>query len=144
MKKEIITALLFLGLTACENYPKDPLNSFNSLSNRPLKVGVIHSPPYVDVSTPQVTGSEVSLLQEFSSTIDSEVQFKVFGSEEAFEALEKYEIDLLIGNLTKKSSNKKVGFTRPYDKSHVIGVAPGENRMVIELETYLKNKELTE
>lgn len=142
-----VAALL---IAACSRYPDDPEHTLKQVLERgKLRVGIIHSPPWTIVDDGRVTGGvEVALVKDFASALGVKIEWHPGGAPENFEALERYELDMLIGGLLQSNPWKShAGFTMPYytrpvlgndDKhQHVMAVPPGENAMIMRLEKFL-------
>ncbi len=125
-------------LTSCENYPQDPRHTLLQAREDSLRVGVSHSPPYVNTHTQPYSGIEVDLIQEFAASIGSPIAWTE-GSETALmEDLRHYRLSIVASGLDKKSVwVRHVALTKPYDKQHVLAVPKGENAFVLELEKFL-------
>lgn len=115
-----------------------------------LRVGVIHNPPWTDARQGRPRGREIELVETFANSLNAEPQWQVFGMDEAFKALEQGEIDLLAGGLLDSTPYTAAGFTRPYEISrskdgraqkHVLAVHRGENRLLVDLEKFLRQRE---
>lgn len=133
--------------------PQDPEKTLQRARDGLLRVGLAEAEPwaYMD-ERGQVGGVEVELLQQFASQINAEIQWVTGPQNDLLEKLHKFELDVVVGGLTKNTPWKqKVGLTQPFalvpdstDPSkkigHVIAVAPGENRLVKELDTFLEGR----
>lgn len=148
----ITAAALLLVLAACDRFPRDPERSLDSaLEAGVLDVGLLHAPPWVDThSAAEPAGIEVRLLEDFAASLDLDIQWRMGGMEELFEALERRELDFVAGGLTDTNPWKsKVGFTQPWfvtvaqrrflDKRyrHVFAAPRGENALIMRLESFL-------
>ncbi len=124
----------------CSEIPQDPYNTFVLVSReRPLRVGVIIAPPYVQQRDSDYTGVDVELIKEFARHHEIEVHFQNHGPQDGFEALKGRHIDVLLGGLVEDTPYKNVGYSRPYHQKQVIALAQGENRLLVELERFFKN-----
>jgi len=94
-------------------------------------------------------GPEVRLIEDFAAELNAQVEWTVGPESDLFAALEKRDLDLVVGGLTDDTPWKdRVGLTDPYLKlttdgrteKHVIVVAPGENRWLMRLEEFLRDK----
>lgn len=123
-------ALLALALASCERYPEDPESSLErALAADELRVGAISSEPWVKIGEAgQPMGVEAALISEFARELGLEIKWKQGGAEEQLDALERFELDVVIGGLTRANPwRKRVGFTAPYYTSHwLIGVSPSK------------------
>lgn len=149
--KFVSIALLTLLVSGCAiQMPADPLGTLERAENGVLRVGVTENPPWVEVSGGALgsppSGTEPALISEFAAELGSGVEWK-FGSEAVLiEALERGEVDVVIGGLLDDTPWADRGaITRPYTetmagdgaKKHVMIVRMGENRFLVALETFL-------
>ena len=140
--RDFFFILLINLLISCKPFPRDAMQTYEEIKNsRDLKVGLLHAPPYVDLLSHELLGSEVALIQSFVKNRKIKgVAFIFFNTQEGFKALENKKIDLLLGGMKKNMPFKKVGYTRPFGQNRVIAISPGENRLLVELERYIKNE----
>ncbi|MGH2957816.1 MAG: substrate-binding periplasmic protein [Solirubrobacterales bacterium] len=121
-----LTAVLFA--VACQ-YPRDPEETLDRVEGGTMYVGVIEDPPWVvldEGEEPQ--GVEPTLVRQFAEGIDAEIEW-VEGSEaELMEAMRGFQLDVIIGGLTRSSPYRKhVALTRPYVDTEIeFAVPPGE------------------
>lgn len=137
---------LIVGLAGC-GIPKDPEGTLDRVERTGvLRVAASPAEGRVAIDGEQVTGVEPTYVEGFAESLGARVEWHVMGEEPAVEAMERGEIDLLVGGLTDKNPHSaKLGMTRPYDESvehgtkvkHVMAVPMGENALLSELERYL-------
>ena len=129
---------------SCEHYPKDPQNSLSQIEGGEIHVGLIHNPPFVNYNSDDTSGIEVNLVKEFAARHQAEILW-IPGSEgNLMEKIQNFEIHLVIGGLKQSTPYRtRIGITRPYHRELVMAVPQGENRLLIELEYFLKGQELT-
>lgn len=138
----VILILLLVALVACD-IPRDAVGTLEHARGDTLRVGVVASPPYV-IRTGEVPGGpEAELVRAFAASIDAEVDWRWGALDDHMKSLESFELDLVAAGLTTTSPWKKnVGFTRPWrvvgKRKHVLAVAPGENGMLMALETLIE------
>jgi len=156
VRRTIPTLVLLVALTACSaTIPSDPDDTLDRVTGGILRVGVSPSPPWTDLPDGpdgEPAGTEVELVEEFASTIDSEVQWAAGGEEELIGQLERGELDLVIGGLTARSPwAEKAALTYRYTETtgpdgakelHVMAAPMGENAFLVELEGFLLEKDL--
>ena len=142
------------GLVGCGlSIPADPDGTLQRVSGGTLRVGVSPHPPWTQIEAGgPPTGSEVDLVTEFAGTLDADVEWVVGGEEALINALERGELDLVIGGLTSKTPwEKKAAITRPYaemtdpagERQTLVMAAPmGENAFLMALERFLLGKDL--
>jgi polar amino acid transport system substrate-binding protein len=126
----VVSALAALGLLlgSCQ-YPRDPEETLDRVTDGTMYVGVIDEEPWVRLDPgrePQ--GVEPTLIREFAEQLDAEIEW-VEGSEaELMEAMRGFQLDVIVGGLTRNSPySKEVALTRPYVDTEIqFGVPPGE------------------
>lgn len=138
-----------LGLTGCTSsgYPADPEGTLDRITGGVLRAGAAHHPPYVDVTGTEPTGSEADLVRRFAQSRGATVEWTPSGEEALMTALEKGDLDVVVGGLTKESPwTTHAGLTRPYaevtgpdgEKAKLVMAVPlGENQMLGALERFL-------
>lgn len=142
-----IVAALVVALAAC-GLPRDTEGTSERIEGGELRVGVTHNPPWVDTSGASPRGSEVALLEGFAEAAGAEVTW-VEGSEGVLaDALDSGRIDVAIGGFTddtpwtdKAAVSAVYRETRTDDgvtEKHVVLSRMGENRLLVDLETYLR------
>jgi polar amino acid transport system substrate-binding protein len=91
-----------------------------------MLVGVTEEAPWTILDDTEPSGVEVELVERFAESIDAEIDW-VDGSQEALlSALEKRELDLVIGGLSAEDPwSAQVAFTRPYYAVDVLVGVPG-------------------
>jgi polar amino acid transport system substrate-binding protein len=129
---------LALGLTACASMPRDP----DETLERVQREGVLR----VGASPSERTEQEAELAEGFAAELGARVEWTRSGETALVGAMERGELDLIIGGLHADSPwSDKVAVTRGYAESteagetvkHVLAVPIGENAMLVRLETYL-------
>lgn len=134
--------LLACAALAC-GLPRDPEGTLERVRGGTLRVGAIHSPPWVVVehrdSDPH--GSEVDLARGLADSLGARVEFTVGGETALFERLGEFQLDLVVGGLDDDSPfGDEVGFIRPYaragGKGHVVAGPPGENAWLRVVESW--------
>lgn len=142
----VVTILLAtLALQGCEPWPRDPEDTLENAAGGTLRVGASEAPPALSRRGAGAAGAEAELVEAFARSIDARVEWRWGAQEGHLEALERYELDLVVGGLTAKSPWKaRVGFTRPWretgDTRHVLAVPPGENRTLAALERVIESR----
>lgn len=131
MRRGWATAIVIasvIGLGACQ-YPRDPEGTLNRVEGGTLRVGVVENEPWVKLAPgKEPAGVEPELVRRFADEIDAEIEWVEGPESELVEAMRGYQIDLLIGGLTRGSPwQKEVALTRPYVDTEIeFGVPPGE------------------
>ena len=121
----IVAASLLIG--GCARYPQDPHQSLDrALTRGTLRVGVLRHEPWVTGAPPDAPGGvEAELIQRFAQDMGIGVSWRWGNSEDLFEALEHYELDVLIGGLTSANPwGRHVTMTTPYFTNHVVVALP--------------------
>ena len=131
---------------ACTEYPKDPNNTLNKVTNGTLVVGYSENKPWVIKTEREPQGTEAELIKSFASGLNSKIIWHSGSEEVLFKKLENKEIDLIIAGLTEGTpwKTRMVGFTIPYTtkekENHVITIQEGENAFLGKLEKFLIEK----
>lgn len=148
-RKAFLICLMFM-LCGCDEYPKDPDNTFKNIQvNGVLRVGVIEHRPWAYEEGGQPKGLEPHIISEFAQSLQVTPQWNFLSEAQATEKLKNHELDVVIGGLTVDTPRAKIlGLSRPYletgrDKKdhHVMAVSQGENYFLTTLEKFLKARE---
>ena len=135
-----LSCIAALALTAGCGIPRDPENSLERVRRTGiLRAGITAREPFTTAGG----GPEADVIAAFAQSLGAQVEWHPGSESTLFEALEKFELDVAIGGFTADHPwGPKLGFTRPYleagKKKHVVAVAPGENRLLFELERVLR------
>lgn len=132
-----------VGLQGCEPWPRDPEGTLDAAAGGTLAVGATEAPPYLVRDAEGAAGPEAELVDAFAQGIGAAVEWRWGAQDGHLEALERYELDLVVGGLREASPWKeRVGFTRPWrvegETRHVLAAPPGENRMVVALDRLIE------
>ena len=143
-------AALSLTLSSCSEFPADPDGTLDRVRGGTLRVGVSHSPPYIDVRGDEPAGSEAELVREFAAGLGAGVQWTDGGEEFLMDSLHRGELDLVVGGLTDAAPwTDKAALTRPYaeipdsrgePRKHVLAAPLGENAFLSVLEEFLERE----
>lgn len=120
---------LLLVLAGCD-LPQDPDNTLERARGGVLRVGAVETPPWVLKSGGEIDGVEADLVRRWAEELEARIEW-IAGSESVLiSALERHELDLVIGGLTQASPWKqRVGLTNPYLETEImIGVPEGAAR----------------
>lgn len=140
---------MVLGASGClGTFPNDAQGTLEQAAQGELRVGVSENPPHTRVDPDgQVSGTEVDLITEYANGIGAEIQWSPGGENVLAEAMGAGELDIVIGGLSSDAPwTSDIALTRPYatirapdgsTKKLVMGVQPGENALMIDLELYL-------
>jgi polar amino acid transport system substrate-binding protein len=133
--------------------PADPEKTLERVTGSTMRVGVSPNPPWTDISdTGEPSGTEVELVREFAGTLQAQVEWVVGGEQSLITALERGELQLVIGGLTSETPwTEKAAITKPYAETHdsegkrkklVMAAPMGENAFLLALEKFLLGKDL--
>lgn len=131
---------MLAAATAGCGIPHDPKDSLDRIRQTGvLRAGITTHLPW----TTDSGGPEADAVAAFAQALGARVEWRRGSESELFEALEKFELDIAVGGFTADNpSAPKLGMTRPYakadDKKHVVALAPGENRLILEFERVLR------
>jgi polar amino acid transport system substrate-binding protein len=109
----------------CGSLPRDPKETSRRVEGGRLRVGLVENPPWVIRTEGEPAGAEVELARQFAREVGATPEWHWGGEQQHMEALEHYQLDLLIGGLTNETPWKKyVGLTSPYFESRVVVGVP--------------------
>lgn len=119
----ILIAVLFAA--ACSDLPRDPRSTLRQAEGGVLRVGLVEHPPFVVRSGGEPVGAEVELIKRFAQQINAAPEWHWGGEQEQMQALEHFELDLLVGGLTDETAWKNlVALSNPYFKDHIVVAVP--------------------
>ncbi len=120
-------ALLAGLLAAGCQIPSDPDNTLRRVRGGTLRAGVSVREPWTRLEHGRPAGVEPELLLAFAGEFGATVEWTVGPESELLAALEKRELDVVVGGLTDDTPWKdRVGLTGPYlTTTLVVGVPPG-------------------
>lgn len=125
-KLPLFIALLVLTLPACE-LPRDPEGTYRRVHGGTLRVGIIENDPWASMAGVEAAGVEPALARRLARELEAEVQWVSGPEHELLEALKRYELDLVVGGLTRDSPwRRELAFTLVYVQAPVeVGAPPG-------------------
>src|SRR5436190_16782154 len=136
--------LLIPFLVGACSLPRDPeKTSARVASTHELRVGVTDNDPWVDAQSAEPSGIEPDLVRQFAARIGARILWSRGSETSLAQSLKHHELDLAIGGFDAKTPWKAItGVSQPFaetadKKKHVFLTAPGENRFVLTLDTFL-------
>ncbi len=147
-----MAALLLVVSAGCQGrFPADAQGTLERASGGRLRVGISENPPFTEVAADgTVGGSEVDLLTEYAATIDAEVHWVPGGENVLAAAMKEGDLDVVIGGLAADVPwTSQIALTRAYTTTQgpdgstvkiVMGVQPGENALLVDLEQFLAER----
>jgi polar amino acid transport system substrate-binding protein len=104
-----------LLLVAGCQYPRDVEGTLDRVEGGTMRVGVVEDPPWVALGKREPRGVEPELVRRFAAELDAEIEWVEGSESELVEAMRGFQLDVLIGGLTRSSPwQKHVALTRPY------------------------------
>jgi polar amino acid transport system substrate-binding protein len=148
-----ITFVCLLAAGCGLTIPADPEKTLERVTGSTMRVGVSPNPPWTDISEAgEPSGSEVDLVREFAGTLQAQVEWVVGGEQPLIAALERGELELVIGGLTSDTPwTEKAAITKPYAETRdpegkrkklVMAAPMGENEFLLTLEKFLLGKDM--
>jgi polar amino acid transport system substrate-binding protein len=150
--KATLAVLVMLLMSSCGlQVPADPEGTLDRISGGTLRVGISHNPPWTEIHNGEdPAGSEAELVRQFAATRGATIEWTAAGEESLMGQLDRGELDLVIGGLTKKSPwTDKAALTQPYaegpapdggKEKYVMAARMGENAFLQELEKFLLDR----
>lgn len=142
MLRTLAAVMPFL-VAACA-LPHDPDQTSQRIaSSHELRVGVTANPPWVDAQSAEPKGIERDLVRQYAARIGAHVLWTRGSETNLAQSLKHGEIDIALGGFDKQTKWKSTaGVTQPFaetsdKKKHVFLAAPGENRFILSLDTFL-------
>jgi polar amino acid transport system substrate-binding protein len=119
-------ALILLLAAGC-NLPRDADHTLEHIRNGPLRVGIVHNPPWVIDSGGRIAGVEPQLVEALARDLGASPVWISGTESELLSQLHDRELDLVIGGLTAESPWKKeVAFTRVYYQDSTLVALPAD------------------
>jgi len=135
--------LLTYLLVAC-GLPRDPEKTSERIAEKhELRVGVTDDGPWTNAQSSEPSGIEPDLIRQFASRLGAHVLWTRGSETSLAQALKHHELDVAAGGFDSKTPWKSIaGVSRPFaetadKKKHVLLTAPGENRFVLALDSFL-------
>ena len=142
----LLVAVLPSFIPSCDSLPRDQAGTFDRIkTTREIRVGLIEQEPFVKTVNGEPAGVEVEIIKRFAAGIGAKPVWTHGGEERMMKSLERFELDMVAGGLTKATPwIKHVGITAAYREEQIFAVAPGENELVRRLDdfTHLHREEI--
>jgi polar amino acid transport system substrate-binding protein len=121
----LFTILLGIALAcaSCSDLPRDPKNTLRRIENeKKMRVGLVENPPWVIRSANgEPAGAEVELIKNLAAQMDAQAEWHWGNEQQQFEALERFELDLVVGGFHDKTPwSKQIGLTSPYFENRIL------------------------
>jgi polar amino acid transport system substrate-binding protein len=125
LKQSVLITFLLITF-ACTNLPRDPKETLRQLQSRPVRVGLVEHPPWVVRNGSEPAGVEVDLMRNFASELGTTPDWHWGGEQEQLEALQHYQLDVVIGGFTDGTPwSKYIGLTSPYfEETYRVAIPP--------------------
>lgn len=121
------------ALASCD-LPRDPEGTLLRVRDGTLRAGYVENAPWV-AGDGEPRGVEAELVREFARELNARVEWTRGSHAQLIEALERFEIDLVVGGLTRSAPGVAwVAATRPYHTSRVVVGAPPDLPPIREVE----------
>ena len=132
-----------LSVAAC-GLPRDPQKTSERVAaTHELRVGATDNGEWVDAQSAEPRGIEPDIVRQFAARVGAHVLWSRGSETSLAQSLKHGDLDLAIGGFDAKTPWKKtVGISQPFAKTadkkkHVFLAAPGENRFILALDTFL-------
>ena len=124
-RSAICVFVVCLCAAGCSDLPRDPKETSRHVQGGSLRVGLVENPPWVIRTAGEPAGEEVELVREFARELGAKPEWHWGGEQQHMEALEHYQLDLLVGGLTSDTAwSKYVGLTSPYFENRIMVGVP--------------------
>jgi polar amino acid transport system substrate-binding protein len=116
--------VLLVWVAACSNLPRDPKDTLRHVQQGRLRVGLVEHPPWVIRTAGEPAGAEVLMVRQLAQELGATPEWHWGSEQQHMEALEYYQLDLVIGGLSSSTPwSKSVGLTAPYfEEPFIVGV----------------------
>ena len=143
------SALLIVVLAGCAQIPADVDGTVDRLAEGgSLRVGVTANPPWTETTGDEPSGTEVDLVEAFAAEHGADIEWSEGSEAVLAEALRAGSLDVAIGGFVDTSPwTDKAAFTDIYTEvtgpggvteKHIMFTRPGENRLLVMLEVFLR------
>jgi len=114
---------LVLVCASCSDLPRDPKNTLRRIENeKKMRVGLVENPPWViRAGNGEPAGAEVELIKNLAAQTGAQAEWHWGNEQQQFEALERFELDLVAGGFHDKTPwSKQIGLTSPYFENRIL------------------------
>lgn len=142
------SVVLIAALTGCAAIPADVDGAYDRARDEGLRVGITSNPPWTDASGDEPRGIEVDLIEGFAEDIGADVEWTVGTEAVLVDELHEGRLDVAIGGFTDDTlwvdkvattaAYREVRSERGVTEKHVMLTRAGENRLLVELEAFLR------
>src|SRR3954469_1445497 len=137
----IIAAFVSAFHPAQADFPRDPNRTLQNARGGRIRVGVVENRPWAVKNGNDAGGVEAELIKNLAAELGAQVEWHWGGEQSHMEALERFELDLVIGGITSTTPwKKKIGLSHEYYDEHVIATPPGENGWIKRLDEFLSSR----
>jgi polar amino acid transport system substrate-binding protein len=123
LRRLVVIVVSCLLALSCAGLPRDPEGTLRRVQGGRLRVGLVEHPPWVVRTAGEPAGVEVELVRRFAAELNATPEWHWGGEQRHMEALERFELDLVVGGVTKSTPwSKYVGLTGPYfEETYAVG-----------------------
>jgi polar amino acid transport system substrate-binding protein len=100
-RRLLVVLIVTACCAACDSIPRDPNDTLKRAQGGTLRVGLVERPPWVIRTTGEPTGAEVELVRRFASELGATPEWYWGGEQQHMEALERFELEMVVGGLTR-------------------------------------------
>lgn len=127
LRSSLLLVLPLLALAACDSFPRDVEGTLERVSGGTMRVGVVENPPWTVRADTEWGGVEPRLVRAFARELGAEVEWVPGTEQEVLEGVERRQLDLAVGGLTRRSPWRKgLAFSISYlDPDVAVGVPAG-------------------
>jgi polar amino acid transport system substrate-binding protein len=120
--------VLCAACAACAGLPRDPEGTLRRVRGGRLRVGLVEHAPWVVRTEGEPAGVEAELVRRLAAEVGAQPEWHWGGEQQHMEALERFELDLVVGGITDQTPwSKYVGLTGPYfEERYVVGFPPSQ------------------
>jgi polar amino acid transport system substrate-binding protein len=115
-----LVVLSAISAVGCDGLPRDPEGTLKRVQGGKLRVGLVENPPWVVRTSGEPGGAEAELVRRMAAQLKATPEWVWGGEQQHFEALERFELDLVVGGLTDDTPwRNRVGLTGEYFKDRL-------------------------